>query len=68
MYEKPEKANIEPLSEEQKETFRKLWILLWKMEDIKKPKNGTLNIGSDSSRFRQKPKVFGIHLVKQTKN
>ena len=63
MAEKPAKEKIKPLTEERKKTCRKLWSLLWKMEDIKKTENGTLRIGVDSSRFLRKANVFGIQLV-----
>ena len=63
MAEKPAKANTETPPEEREKTRRKIQSLLCKMEGIKKTEIGTLNIGADSSRFFQKAKVFGIHLV-----
>ena len=55
------------LRKNRKKTRRKLWSLLWNMEDIKKTESVTLKIGEEFSRFRQKAKVFVMYLVKQTK-
>ena len=66
-WESRESKHRTPLRKNQKKTRRKLWSLLWNMEDIKKTESVTLKIGEEFSRFRQKAKVFVMYLVKQTK-